>query len=154
MESKYRYTKRYIDWQKKVLEKDNFECQHCFIKEKLIAHHIIPWKNSRELRFEVSNGLTLCRSCHMKHHYENATKRWKKGNIPWNKGLKGVGGGPPKGIKFTEEHKEKLKKAKTGYISWNKNIPMKESTKEMFRKKFKDKKWKINPETGKRIWID
>ncbi len=152
--SENRNSNKYIEWKKKVLEKDVFQCQKCFTKKKLIAHHIIPWKDSKELRFEVSNGLTLCRSCHMKHHYENATKRWEKGNIPWNKGLKGIEGGTPKGTKFTEEHRDKLSAAKIGKVSWNKDIPMKESTKEIFRKKFKGKKWEIDSGTGKRIWID
>lgn len=150
----HRYTKRYEAWRIAVQERDKFKCQQCQVKENLIAHHIVPWNDSIELRYEVSNGLTLCRSCHMKHHYENAKKRFKKGFIPWNKGSKGLSAGMPKGIKFTEEHKEKLKKAKVGYVSWNKGIPMKESTKEIFRKKFKGKKWKIDSETGKRIWID
>lgn len=27
---------------------------------KVVAHHILPWKDYIELRHEVNNGITLC----------------------------------------------------------------------------------------------
>lgn len=149
-----RRSKKYIKWQKAVFIKDEYKCQHCGTKDKLVAHHKIPWRESKELRFEIDNGLTLCKSCHMRHHYENATKRFPKGHIPWNKGIKGIKGGTKKGTKFSKEHKDKLSKAKINRKPWNVGIAMKEETKEIFRKKFKGKKWEINILTGKRKWID
>jgi hypothetical protein len=77
---------RIFKMRKCVIDRDK-KCMHCNTDKKLLAHHIIPWKESIELRFDINNGLTLCRSCHMKHHYENATKRFFKGHIPWNKGI-------------------------------------------------------------------
>lgn len=63
----------YQKWRNSVLERDNYMCQHCNKQCKkyekgLAAHHIKPFKNYPELRFEISNGLTLCRACHMKLH--------------------------------------------------------------------------------------
>lgn len=63
------------DWVKAVKQRDNYTCQHCGIKENeyktktgkvLEVHHIKEWDTYPELRFEVSNGLTLCASCHRK----------------------------------------------------------------------------------------
>lgn len=97
----------YNDWAKKVKERDKFTCQHCGIKDKdkLQSHHIIPWEDSEELRFIVENGLTLCRSCHTKED------RRIKPIKAWNKNLK-----------LSEQHKEKLSKARKGKSPWNKGL--------------------------------
>lgn len=63
-------TKEYKDWRTSVFERDNFTCQHCNVRgSKLHAHHVIQWKDSIELRFDITNGLTLCVSCHHKEHW-------------------------------------------------------------------------------------
>ncbi|MFK4997686.1 HNH endonuclease [Bacillus sp. N9] len=36
------------------------------LSRKIAAHHIYPKKKYPEIQFEVSNGITLCRSCHEK----------------------------------------------------------------------------------------
>lgn len=64
---------QYIAWRNAVLERDNYVCQECHRKcnkhEKgLAAHHIKEYAQFPQLRYEVSNGLTLCRTCHMKLH--------------------------------------------------------------------------------------
>lgn len=52
----------------------------------------------------------------------------KKGQIPWNKGLKGVGTGPKKGTKLTEAHKKEISKIWKGKNrppfsdKWKKNL--------------------------------
>ncbi len=58
----------YTEWRKKVFKRDNFTCQMpgCKNKKMLEAHHIEKWSTASALRFEVSNGITLCR----KHHNE------------------------------------------------------------------------------------
>jgi 5-methylcytosine-specific restriction endonuclease McrA len=53
-------------WSKAVRKRDSYTCQHCGIyREKgLNTHHIKDWDNFPELRFIISNGLTLCCRCH------------------------------------------------------------------------------------------
>lgn len=38
----------------------------CGSKKGLEAHHIVRWADSPKLRFEPSNGITLCQECHSK----------------------------------------------------------------------------------------
>lgn len=66
-----RHSKEYDEWRFSVYKRDHYECQHCNKKcsaEEIVAHHIKPFAEYQELRFEVDNGTTLCRSCHKKEH--------------------------------------------------------------------------------------
>lgn len=56
----------YKEWRSAVYERDNYTCQMCGKKSNgdIQAHHISTWYEAPELRFEVSNGITLCESCH------------------------------------------------------------------------------------------
>lgn len=73
---KYKGDFRWGIWRKEVFERDKYTCQDCGIKGNqtggyLEPHHIIPIReivnnNQLDLIYEVSNGLTLCRKCHMK----------------------------------------------------------------------------------------
>lgn len=65
------------EWRKAVLERDKFLCQLCFSDSGLlVAHHIVPFKTNISLRFEVENGLTLCRKCHADlHNFSLLTKK-------------------------------------------------------------------------------
>ena len=56
----------YKDWRKKVYSRDKFQCQMpgCKSKYRLQAHHINNWSSAAILRYDVDNGITLCRSCH------------------------------------------------------------------------------------------
>ena len=65
-----RKLKRFSDCRKEVLNRDNFTCQICF-NSGIDVHHIKPIYLNPELSFEVSNLITLCKSCHDKkvsHH--------------------------------------------------------------------------------------
>jgi len=62
-----RTSTKYTEWRLSVYERDKFTCQEC--KERggsLNAHHIKTFADYPELRFEVSNGITLCEDCHKK----------------------------------------------------------------------------------------
>lgn len=51
-------------WRSKVKKRDGYKCLRCHSGTNLTAHHIIPFAISPELRFKLSNGVTLCRECH------------------------------------------------------------------------------------------
>ena len=60
---------KYNEWRKTIFERDNWTCQEC--KKYacyLNVHHIKSQKNFPELRYELSNGVTLCYNCHTKKH--------------------------------------------------------------------------------------
>ena len=73
--AKIRKSYQYNVWRKSVYKRDNWTCQEC--KQKIkhpIAHHIKSFNDYPELRFEVDNGITLCRSCHKQIHKEIGLK--------------------------------------------------------------------------------
>ncbi len=63
-------TKEYQKWRSDVFQRDNWTCQTCGKKSEigkcvyLEAHHIKKWAYFPELRYEVNNGITLCKECH------------------------------------------------------------------------------------------
>lgn len=64
-----RGTKKYALWRQFVFRRDNFVCQDCGQKGgELNAHHIKPFAKYPKLRFETSNGVTLCVKCHRGRH--------------------------------------------------------------------------------------
>lgn len=57
------------EWAKNVYERDFWTCQKCNIKTKrLNAHHILSWDVNPDHRYDVSNGITLCKDCHVTFH--------------------------------------------------------------------------------------
>jgi len=67
-------TVEYSNWRTSVFERDNYTCVECGVHNKnglgktvqLNADHIKPFAFYPDLRYEVSNGRTLCLSCHRK----------------------------------------------------------------------------------------
>ena len=56
-------------WQRLVKKRDNFQCKICGDNESiLVAHHIKSYKHYPEMRYEVDNGITFCRKCHIQLH--------------------------------------------------------------------------------------
>ena len=72
-----RASKRWRAWRGSVFERDNWSCQTCGARSGhgasiiLHPHHIKPFAKYPELRFELSNGVTQCLSCHKAIHYES-----------------------------------------------------------------------------------
>jgi 5-methylcytosine-specific restriction endonuclease McrA len=51
----------YKDWRASVFKRDNFTCQSCHVRGgELHADHIKPWSLFPDLRYEISNGRTMC----------------------------------------------------------------------------------------------
>ena len=64
-----RATFEYINWRKLVFEKNHFTCVKCGKTNcYLNAHHIKNWKDNEDSRYDVDNGITLCRECHIEFH--------------------------------------------------------------------------------------
>lgn len=100
-----RNSHKYKEWKRLVFERDFEKCMRCESQERLDAHHIVAWVDNEDLRFDVKNGETLCRCCHMYHEYLERQKKgisteFKKGKSPINKGKL-----------HSEEHKRKLREA-------------------------------------------
>lgn len=68
-----RYAGRHVKhkgWRKLVYEKDWYRCVCCGDKSggNLVAHHLFDYSTYPEKRFDVENGVTLCRKCHKDFH--------------------------------------------------------------------------------------
>lgn len=67
----HRDSAEYKKWRMEVYTRDNFKCRKCGSKIKLNAHHIKPWKDYPEERYNIDNGITLCEKCHILYHQQN-----------------------------------------------------------------------------------
>lgn len=57
------------EWRKKVFERDDYTCYKCNVRGgELNAHHLNAYNVFPELRYTVSNGVTLCQPCHISFH--------------------------------------------------------------------------------------
>lgn len=66
----------YKEWRRRVFMRDDFTCQECWARGgQLHADHVKPWSTHPESRYELSNGKTLCVTCHRK------TDTWGRNSI-------------------------------------------------------------------------
>jgi len=71
-------TQEYKRWRKTVFERDNYTCQYCGVRGgRLNADHKVPWSISREKRFDLDNGQTLCVKCHSEKTAKENGENWK-----------------------------------------------------------------------------
>jgi len=57
------------EWRKKVFERDDYTCLICKTRGgDLCPHHILPFIDYPQYRFDVGNGLTLCKKDHLILH--------------------------------------------------------------------------------------
>lgn len=80
--AKTRSSRRYAKWRTTVFERDDYTCIDCCARNGngvaiyLEAHHIKSFAEYPDLRFDIDNGITLCRGCHKKT--ETYARRRKK----------------------------------------------------------------------------
>lgn len=55
-------------WRNEVKQRDGFKCVKCGETKNIHAHHLIAVMDRPDLRLDVSNGITVCRQCHMSIH--------------------------------------------------------------------------------------
>ena len=58
----------YLEWAKQVKERDNYHCQLCSQGFQLHSHHLNGWNLFIDQRYDIDNGITLCRQCHDHFH--------------------------------------------------------------------------------------
>jgi hypothetical protein len=68
-------------WRRLVLERDDHTCQICGSKQRLHVHHLKPFKDHPERRWDVKNGLSVCVFCHEKIH-SRTFPDWLTGREP------------------------------------------------------------------------
>jgi 5-methylcytosine-specific restriction endonuclease McrA len=54
----------YKEWRSAVFARDEYRCQACGSGKNIQADHIQPFARFHALRYELSNGRTLCAPCH------------------------------------------------------------------------------------------
>jgi 5-methylcytosine-specific restriction endonuclease McrA len=70
-------TNQYKNWRSSVFERDLYTCQECGLSGvRLEADHIKPWNLYPKLRYEISNGKTLCIDCHRNKTSEEHKTHW------------------------------------------------------------------------------
>lgn len=67
-------------WREEVFKRDRYACVWCGGGSgKLEADHIRPYSLFPELGYEVSNGRTLCKTCHAKTpSYKGRIRHWRE----------------------------------------------------------------------------
>ena len=55
------------NWSKRIIKRD-LACVICGSRSDLEAHHIIPVSNSKRYEYKDSNGIALCKNCHLLVH--------------------------------------------------------------------------------------
>lgn len=84
IETEIRHSPEYKSWRKAVFARDDWTCQACGQRGgELQADHELPFAHFPDLRFEVLNGRTLCKSCHKKTDtYGGGAKQWLSPTSP------------------------------------------------------------------------
>ena len=65
-----RDTHKHNIWRMQIYARDNYTCQKCRDSTggNLNAHHIVPHSVDKKVAWDLDNGITLCKPCHMGFH--------------------------------------------------------------------------------------
>ena len=64
-----RLSREYKDWRESVFKRDGWVCVRCLTKGGYLhPHHIENFSSNPDKRFDINNGITLCKSCHHEFH--------------------------------------------------------------------------------------
>ena len=74
-----RSTPKDFTWKREVLKRDNYQCQVFLVHNNTLkVHHLNGHAEFPEQRFDVSNGITLCKEHHVKYHSFSGVKNITK----------------------------------------------------------------------------
>lgn len=74
----------YKAWRRAVFQRDDYTCQRCATRGGYLeAHHDLPYAFFPDLRFEILNGITLCRPCHDLTKVSAKEMQQTHGTEPW-----------------------------------------------------------------------
>jgi 5-methylcytosine-specific restriction endonuclease McrA len=71
-------------WKERVKERAGYKCEKCGSIKTLQCHHIIP-RTCFTLKYDITNGVTLCLHCHLFWAHKDAI-----GFAEWIKGKRDV----------------------------------------------------------------
>lgn len=55
-------------WRREIVRRDGNKCVACGSTEDIHAHHLRSYTLHPEIRYEMSNGVTVCGGCHRSYH--------------------------------------------------------------------------------------
>ena len=66
--ARIRGSAKMLKWREDVLKRDKRRCKRCNTLKKPQAHHVRSFAEYPDKRFDIDNGVTLCKSCHKLFH--------------------------------------------------------------------------------------
>jgi 5-methylcytosine-specific restriction endonuclease McrA len=61
-------------WAIKIKKLDGYKCVACGYGRVLHSHHILPKSKHKEYAYEIWNGITLCKICHLSDNGVHGSK--------------------------------------------------------------------------------
>lgn len=80
---------RRAEWSSEVKKANGYTCDICGSTKELHSHHLYNYADYTKLRYDISNGVCLCRQCHIagfhkqygrKNNTKEQYEEFKKGN--------------------------------------------------------------------------
>ena len=62
-------------WRNSVRERDKWTCRRCGSIKQIHAHHLFNFFDYPALRFDINNGVSLCRECHFIFHKQYGQRK-------------------------------------------------------------------------------